>query len=181
MKTLENVLAVTDYLNEQGYKCSKATVYNHVRQGRLIKTDEGKFSVKAVDKYAGLHLQRIDGGGGNSDSLDELQKEKLSAETKKAKAQASHWELKTLVDSGQYIDRDLFNGELAGRAAIFRNDLETFFRSFSGDMIRLVDGDAGMTPELIDFWLGKLEIFLGRYSEKKRWPTLKMRIEDGVE
>lgn len=164
---LSNPLAVTEYLKDQGWKVSKSTVYGHLKEGK-IKSVDGVFHIKDVGKYANLHLNRLDGTS-PKDEAGQLQKAKLEAETRKAQAQAEHWELKTQVESGQFIDRDLFNGELAARAAIFRNDLETFFRSNAGEMIKSVDGDISKNPDLIDFCLEKMELFLGRYAQPKTW------------
>ncbi|VFQ43493.1 hypothetical protein [Desulfoluna butyratoxydans] len=166
--TLPNPKAITAYLKEAGYKVSQSTVYKHRDEGRIPVQKNGSFLVKDVDRYAAMHLKPLDGSKMN-EGMEELQKEKLQAETKKVKAQAEHWSIKTLVESGQYIDRELFNRELAARASIFKKDLETFVRTQSGKMIRLVDGNAELGPDLINFWLEKLEIFIGRYSQPKKW------------
>lgn len=164
---LSNPLAVTEYLKDKGWKVSKSTVYGHLKEGK-IKSVDGVFQIKEVEKYAGLHLNRMDGTN-PAEEAGKLQQDKLEAETRKARAQAKHWEMKTQVESGKYIDRDLFNGELASRAAIFRNDLETFFRSNAGEIIKKVDGDGTKNPDLIDYCLERMELFLGRYAEPKKW------------
>jgi len=168
--TLANPKTITAYLKEAGYKVSQSTVYKHRDEGRIPMQKDGAYLVKDVDRYASMHLKRLDGEAFNED-MEAVQRKKLTAEARKADAQADHWELKTLVDSGQYIDRGLFNGDLAARAAIFRNDLATFFRTNAGEMIRLVKGEAEMGPDLIDFWLERLEAAIGRYAEPKKWPV----------
>ncbi len=174
--TLPNAKAITAYLKDTGYKASQSTVYKHRDEGRIPMQKDGTFLVKDVDRYASMHLKALDGSRPSEDA-EQLQREKMEAETRKAKAQAKHWEMKTLVESGQYIDRDLFNGDLAARAAIFRNDLETFFRSNAGEMIKRVDGDTVKNADLIDYCLERMEVFLGRYAEPKKWPVLKIDFE----
>ena len=166
--TLPNPKAITQYLKDAGYKVSQSTVYKHKDEGRIPVQKDGAFLVTDVDRYASIHLKSLDGSKSTEDT-DKLQKKKLDAEARKALAQAKHWEVKTHVESGQYIDRDLFNGELAARATIFRNDLETFFRSNAGEIIKKVDGDGSKNPDLIDFCLERLELYLGRYSAPKKW------------
>ncbi|VFQ46892.1 helix-turn-helix domain-containing protein [Desulfoluna butyratoxydans] len=178
--TLSNPKAITAYLKEAGYKVSQSTVYKHRDEGRIPAQKDGRFLVKDVDRYAGMHLKRLDGEAFSED-MEAIQRQKLTAEARKADAQADHWELKTLVDSGQYIDRELFNGELAARAAIFRNALATFFRTNVGEMIRLVKGEPEMGPDLIDFWLEKLEGAIGRYAEPKKWPVMAVSTMDSKE
>jgi hypothetical protein len=168
--TLPNPKEITRYLKDAGYKVSQSTVYKHRDEGRIPAQKDGTFLVTDVDRYASMHLKPLDGSK-HTEATEDLQKKKLEAETRKAGAQADHWEMKTLKDSGQYIDRDLFNGELASRATIFKNDLETFFRSNAGEIIRKVDGEVGKSPDLIDYCLDRLEVFLGRYSVPKKWPV----------
>jgi excisionase family DNA binding protein len=57
---LSNPLAVTEYLKDKGWKVSKSTVYGHLKEGK-IKSIDGVFGIKDVEKYAGLHLKRTDG------------------------------------------------------------------------------------------------------------------------
>lgn len=173
---LSNPLAVAEYLNDKGWKVSKSTVYGHLKEGKL-KSVDGAYHIREVEKYAALHLKRQDGTS-PAEEAGQLQKEKLEAETRKACAQADHWEMRTRVESGQYIDRDLFNGELAARAAIFRNDLETFFRSNAGEMIKRVDGETTKNPDLIDYCLERMEVFLGRYAEPKTWPIPRIDMRE---
>lgn len=170
--TLPNPKAIAKYLKEAGYKVSQSTVYKHKEEGRIPIQKDGSFLLSDVDRYAGLNLKKLDGTS-NPDQV-QLQHNKLEAETRKAQAQAEHWEVKTLIESGQYIDRDLFNGELAARAIIFKNDLENFFRSSVSDIINKVDGDISKSPDLIDFCLESLDLFLNRYSVPKKWSIPRM-------
>jgi hypothetical protein len=177
MNTLSNVMEVAEYLKNQGYRCGKSTLYNHVNEGRLIKNKSGSFDVKQVEKYAGLNLKLI-GGESPSNDLEQLQREKLEAETKKAQAQAEHWEHKTRVETGEYIEKELFYGEMAARASILKNDFETFFRSNAGQMIQLCGGDQTKIPDMIDMCLGQVEEFFNRYAEKKVWAVKRPVYED---
>lgn len=175
---MKTVLDVVDYLQSKGFKCGKSAVYNHVNAGLLVKRD-GEYQEKDIDRYAGLYLKRENGGTSmDADHVEELQKNKLAADARKAQAQAEHWEMKTKIETGQYIDKDLFFGEMAARAAILKNDLESFIRSGAGAMIKLSDGDQIKIPDVIDYWLEKLEIFLGRYSEEKVWDTQGKALTD---
>jgi hypothetical protein len=175
---MKTVLDVVDYLQERGYKCGKSAVYNHVRRGLLAKR-KGEFITKDVEKYAGLYLTlESDGADPGGGDLDLIQREKLTADAEKARAQAEHWKLKTLVDSGRYIDRDLFFGEMASRATILKCDLENMIRSGAGAMVQTCEGDLVKVPDVIDFWLKKLEVTLGRYAEDKIWNVpAQVRIE----
>ncbi len=180
---MKTVLDVVDYLQAKGYKCGKSAIYNHVRRGFLVKRN-GEFTEKDVDKYASLSLTRESEGeeqAGDAGELERIQREKLAAEARKAKAQAEHWQLKTLVDSGKYIDRDLFFGEMASRAAILKSDLENMIRSGAGAMVQACDGDPVKIPDVIGLWLKRLETALGRYAEDKIWKVPESQMTAGGE
>jgi hypothetical protein len=179
---MKNVLEMVDYLQGRGYKCGKSAVYAHVKRGLVVKRN-GVFQERDVDKYAALYLTReFDGEDGHGrDDLEQLQREKIAADAQKAKAQAEHWELKTKVESGKYIDRDLFFGEMAARAAILKNDLENMIRSQAGAMVQTCHGEPVRVPDVIELLLKRLEVCLGRYAEEKVWTVpgqVKGEIDD---
>ena len=170
---MKTVLEVLDYLKSKGYKCAKSALYNHVNAGMLVKR-AGEFAEKDVDRYAALNLKLENGSQALTDGLEDLQRKKLIADAEKAQAQAEHWSLKTKIETGQYINRDLFFGEMAARASVLKSDLEGFVRSSAGAMVNLCDGDQVKVPDVIDYWLGRLETFLGRYAEDKVWEVKKL-------
>ncbi len=61
-KTIEffkDVKKVLAYLNAQGRKASRNSVYRHMREGKLCRNAEGVFEVRAVNLYAKRHLQGL--------------------------------------------------------------------------------------------------------------------------
>jgi hypothetical protein len=166
-KSLSNILAVVDYLSGQGWKVHKSAVYNHKKEGRIRPQPDGTFRIVDVERYAETYLRRKDGG--ESGKLDKLQQEKLVAEIDKTKAQARHWTMKAETFSGAYVPKELFEMELAKRAAIFRNDLDTFASAEAGGIVSLAAGDAGKIPDVIEFMISRFEEFLVRYSEEKQF------------
>lgn len=165
--SLPNILAVVEYLQDQGWKVSKSAAYQHQKAGKIRLQEDGTFRIKDIEKYAATFLKRLDGQTDFLDDLECLQKEKLAAETDKAKAQAAHWELKTKIENGQYVELELFEREIAARAKMFKADLENFCRSQAMGIIECVKGDHDLAPDLIDFMLEQVEIFLDRYAKQK--------------
>ncbi len=166
-KALSNILAVVDHLSAQRWKVKKSTVYNHRKEGKIRPQPDGSFRVADVERYAEAYLRRKDGG--ESGKLDKLQERKLNAEISKTEAQARHWATKADAYSGAYVPRDLFERELAKRAAIFRNDLETFSSAEAGGIVSLAAGDPGRIPDVIEHLLGRFEEFLARYTEEREF------------
>lgn len=166
-KTLSNTQKVAAYLIDRGWKASRQTIQRHKKEGKLRPQTDGSFRISNVEKYAAASLQRLDGS--QTGKPDPLQRDKLIAETRKSLAQAEHWEKKTSLLSGELVPKDLFERELAKRASVFRNDLESFARSEAAGIIHLVEGNAGKVSDLIDYMLGKTDDFLDRYAEEKEF------------
>jgi hypothetical protein len=177
-KPLKNLLSVIKYLEANGWQVSKSAVYRHRKAG-LIVPDVGKqFSIKLVNQYAHNHLTKFKADD-KPDKVtllpptvkqitgDQIAHAKRVAELKKLDGQARHWVAKAKVEEGNYIKKDLFERSLAQRAAIFKSDIEAFIRSYASEMIHLVDGDDVKTPDLIDFWLEKSAVWLGRYTDAR--------------
>lgn len=161
--TFPNILAVADYLKTRGWKIQKSSAYEHARQGKIRPQSDGTFNVKAVEKYARTFLKRYDGQK-ISGRLEGIQEERFQSETRKAKAQAEYCEMKTNILAGSYVEREAFEHALAQRAAIFRNDIETFFRGSASDIIHMVGGNPGKIPDLIKFMLENANDWLSRYA-----------------
>jgi hypothetical protein len=166
--SLKNILAVVEYLKGlDRYKVSQAAVYRHRDHGKLRPQADGSFLVKDVDRYAATFLKRRDGSGGlrAAQTAPAISDERAAAEARKVSAQAEHWEIKTKILRGEYVERSAFESALARRAAIFKSDIENFIRASSAEMIKLVSGDDLKAPDLIEYCMEASERWLGRYSE----------------
>ena len=166
-ESLPNALAVVDWLNGQGWKIRKTTIYQHRKEGKIKPQADGTFSIEDVEKYASTYLKRKDGTG--SGKLDRIQQEKLLAETEKSRAQAKHWITKERILSGSFVPKDLFERELTKRAILFRTDLETFARSEAASIANLIKGDVNLIPELTEYMLGKFEDMMDRYAQEREF------------
>jgi len=168
---LKNLLEVVEFLKAAGWKVSKSAVYRHRDQGKIGPQVDGTFLISEVERYARDWLKMADGSGGRNKSRIEpvAQREKKQAEARKIAAQAEHWEIKTKILRGEYVERVAFERALARRAAVFKSDIENFIRNNSGEMIALAAGDATRAPDLIEFWLDKSEEWLTRYSENQEF------------
>ena len=187
--TFQNLVGVLAYLKDRGYKVSKSSLYLHAGHGKIHpRKDDGLFHVKDIEKYAKIFL-KLRGGVPQRlpRVIESLQKERLSAETLKMKSQALHWQVKTRVLTGSFVPRELFEMELAKRAAVMKNDLENFARSEAPRIITVVEGVPEKAPDLILWLLNCVEDFVDRYAEEREFrvpamPALQERndnSEDG--
>lgn len=177
-ETLKNLVCVLAYLKEHGYKASKSSVYLHAGQGKIHpRKDDGLFHVRDVEKYAKIFLKRRGGPPQRmAKGMESLQKERLTAETLKMKAQAEHWQVKTRALTGTFVPRELFEMELAKRAGVMKNDLESFARAEASGIISIVEGSPEKAPDLIQFLLDRIEDFLHRYTEKHEFQIPFMQL-----
>lgn len=161
---LPNIPAVVDYLTSRGYAVAQSSVYEHQKSGKLRGPAKGPFVASDVEEYARTFLKRAPGAAEQSEPEEDHAKKKASAEARKILAQAEYWERKTKIEEGVYVERALFEHELAARARIFKSDLENFARSEAGALISVVQGDSTHTPDLVEFLLKEFAKILGRYA-----------------
>ena len=168
--TFANIKAVAEYLKAEGWKIKKSSVYEHVKRKRLHPQKDGTYRKKDVDRYAGTYLRQLaDGAKSLPVKFEKLQEKKLVAEADKLEAQARHWELRTKVASGQYVEKFEFERALAQRAALFKSDIEAFIRGTTPERVALVGGDPDKIPDLIEHDLDQFEKCLGRYAEDREF------------
>ena len=168
--TFQNLVGVLAYLKERGYKASKSSLYLHAGHGKIHPRKDELFHVRDIETYAKIFLKRRGGGPQRSPGgIDSLQKERLAADTMKLSAQALHWQTKTRVLTGAFVPRELFEMELAKRATVLKNDLESFARSQAAGIINVADGVPEKAPDMIQFLLNCIEDFLARYGEEREF------------
>ena len=178
--TFRNLVGVLAYLEDRGYKASKSSLYIHAGHGKIHPRKDELFHVRDIEKYAKIFLKRRGGAPQRQKTcIDSLQKERLTAETLKMKAQAEHWQTKTRALTGSFVPRELFEMELAKRVSVLKNDLESFARSNAPGIISMVEGVPEKAPDLIQFLLNCIEDFLDRYSEERefRVPAMPALLE----
>jgi hypothetical protein len=173
-ENLKNLLTVLKYLKAAGWDISKSALYRHRDAGLLTPIKGKEFAVRDVEQYANNHLKKV-GETHEDDPLppvtkitpDRISLAKRVAEAKKLAAQARIAEARANVDEGGYVKTSLFERSLAQRAAIFKSDVESFIRSHASEMCHIVEGDDLKIPDLIDFWLEKSAVWIGRYTDAR--------------
>ncbi len=153
------------YLHDNDWKISQPGLYKHVKDGKLTPNEAGQYGKIAVDKYARTFLKKKDGSTKFSDELNTLQRDKLIAETRMASARAEHWETKTQADRGELVPRDWAERELAARASVLKSDDDNWIFGAASDIIKAVNGDPTLEPDLIEFLRTSREGIFARYAD----------------
>ncbi|MCX5817123.1 MAG: hypothetical protein NTX75_12950 [Proteobacteria bacterium] len=163
--TISSLRKAAEYLEKAGWAVKRQTITNHARAGLIRKNVQGQYDTKTLDRYAMANLKRLDGAPitGDDKYLATLQKNKLEATTQIAIEQAQFMKNRNRDFEAEW--EAIKGTELAARAALFKNDLETFVRSKTLDIINIVHGDPVLAPDLIAFILASIDGILLRYVQ----------------
>ena len=169
IRTFPNRLAVTKWLQDNGWKVSKSTVYNRIGKAKLLSREDGLFYLKDVKKYASVFLKRKDTGKRLQGEQDDLQRRKTGLEVEKLEVEIARAKHKQKVEEGLYIPRDQFEIELASRATVLDAGIAHFFQSDAATWINLVGGDQRKLPELISVLIAAKDEFLNQYARAREF------------
>jgi hypothetical protein len=179
--TFPNIAAVLEWLQHEGWKISKSSLYLHAREGRLRIKKDGKYHFRDVIKYARLNLKRLDGLSVRTGKIDTAVEKKVYAEVRKLEASARISELKLQVLEGKYVERSKFDMELAAHAAIFKHCMEQFALTRAADVVRLVTGDEKKIPALINFLNEEITGWLSEMMMRKQeWEVVFDDIDESI-
>ena len=172
----KSVMALVAWAKENGWKLEKSMAYNHVKKGMLrVQPDK---SVLGPDARVWL-LAMVE-----RDVMDaaDLGAEKLHLEIRnlEIKAQKSAFELDRM--RGQYLPKNDFERELAGRAVVLDSGLRRMFASEAGRMIALVSGKGEKSPELVAFLNEALDDLFRTYASQETFQVMILPVcEEAVE
>ena len=154
-----------DALYNAGYEVSRSKMSRDKKNGLIDFNQDGSVYQKEVEKYARL-----------------LKKREAAMEDNHEKAAVkSDWEIKNLQiqherrvfelekEKGKYIERALFEAELAARAAILETGLKHYFSSKVQELVALVCGKPEKTPEFIQRMNAVVDEELSRYATTKNF------------
>ena len=158
---LPDVLA---HLQEEGWKITKATLYRHQAQGKLLPQADGAFARRAVEKYAKTWLKQQSTGQRINDRMDELQRLKIENEIALQGLDRKRKQLAYDRDMGLLIPRELVEMELAGRAGVLDAGLKHWVQSRTAEWIRTAGGDTTRVGDLINLMTRDLDEHLNSYA-----------------
>ncbi len=96
-----NLADVLRYLQHQGFKLSRPSLYRHNKEGKIIPDAMGKYSQKVVDRYAMTFLKMAATGRRKHDGSRFLQSEKMELEIKTLEEDLALKRLKRMSEEGQ--------------------------------------------------------------------------------
>jgi hypothetical protein len=171
-QNLANIAAVLDYLTDAGWKVTRASLYRHHKEAKILPGKDGIFTREAVDKYAKNFLKQKATGKKVNDALDELQRKKLERELQIQDLEYERKKFAHEKDLGKFIPRELMDIELAARAGILDAGLKHWIQSRAADWIRTVTGDTKLVGEMINLMNRDLDEHINNYANTKEYQVI---------
>lgn len=162
--TFDNLLTVLKWLQDNGWKAARQSLYRHHSQGKIIPNEDGKYTLRAVKKYAETFLKQTSTGKRVQQNADDLQREKLEQELKNLKLKNERETFNFEKDKGLYVPKEQLEIELATRAGIFLAGLKHWIQSKAADWIDLVGGDTRKVGEIIHQMTSDLDDHINQYA-----------------
>lgn len=121
------------------------------------------------DKTSTMSIEDHDLHAHNDDLVRQTVDNSISkddADRLKAIAAARIQAIKAKILAKEYISREIVAEMFASRAAILKSDLTNFLAARTPEIISICGGDDRLSPDLQEYLLDNLEVFLGRYSKE---------------
>lgn len=169
-KEFKNLLEVSEWLDQQGWKVSRSTLYKHAKDGRLRPDEHGAFPAKAVEKYAIQWLHK------KSDS-EKVKTEKLAEIERKERigyqsALRRQMELKLAALEGKYIEREQLYLELAARAAVLDTGIKALVRLRADAWLAVAHGRQSRMVEFMRTILADMEELINAFSSTREFHVM---------
>lgn len=145
-RVLSNLVEVWRFLQSEGYKIGRQSVYNARDNGKLIVQADGTVTESDALAYAVKNLKKIKPKKGTSDKVLE---ERASVELAILRTKRARQDFEFAKDRGQYILKTDVRTEIAIKIAALEAGIKHTFRTFAADWISRTGGDAKKTPMLL--------------------------------
>lgn len=165
LETIATKLDVWRYLKEDGWQIGRSQFYEHCKDGLLRpERDTGRYTLQAIDKYAGLHLKRVATGTKVNDRLEKMQTEKVETELEREKVRLERERHELGVKKKKFVPRDDFELAVIGRAVAMLAHLKHMVHTEATNYIEMVNGDQALAPELVATLVEDIEQHLATFA-----------------
>jgi len=161
---LANLAEVLEYLRAADWKVTRTSLYRHHGEGKLAPGADGKFTLRAADKYARTFLKQVATGKKVGERMDELQRRKAELEVTNLDLERQRKELSIGREQGRFIPKEQMDIELASRAGVLYAGLRHWIQTRSAKWIRAVAGDMKKVGELINLMSRDLDEHINAYA-----------------
>lgn len=160
-------LDAVQWLQMQGYKCSRSSFNLHLRQGKIARNGKGSFDAAALLGYAAAHLTPL--MQTEDARAREVTLKKLDSDGDLKAVRAARERLKLEKEQGQLMPVARHEEELAARALFFRAEIESFALRKGAELIGLVQGEQSQLHELLLWWAEQTADWMDAWSKERKF------------
>lgn len=176
-REFKNLLEVSEWLDLQGWKLSRSTLYKHAKDGRLRPDQRGLYPQKAIEKYAIQWLKK-------KTDVEHVKLEKLAEEERKERigyqsALRKKMEMQLAVLDGKFIPREQMDFELVARAGVLDAGIKALVQLRAEEWIRAAGGSHQKIAEFTRLVLADFDDLVNGFSTTKQFQV--MFKEEGTE
>ncbi len=172
----KNKISVHRWLIDNDWQISQTQFYDHCRDG-LLRARKGVYSIKAVKKYASLHVKKAETGEKENERLSRQQEEdkQLDIDLKKIKKADAQWALD--IKEKKYMLSSDHIRHMVAAASVLDAGLKHFFRLKSEEIIDLVEGDQKHSATLVRFCIAQLDMALTEFAKPREFEIEIERVD----
>lgn len=157
-------IAVHRWLEDNGWQISRSQLYAHCKDGLLRPAKDGKYRLKAVEKYATIHVKKAETGQKVNDLEEQIRQQKLEISLEREVTALDRERFEQQKRQGKFVARDDFEMAIVARAVTFMAHLNHSVQSSVPDWIDIVEGDQLRAPELVDAIIKTIEQRMGDFA-----------------
>ena len=169
MKAFPNLITAMVHLDRAGYKISKSKIYRDKDKNFIKAEPDGTVLESEVRAYAAT-LEKKDGGSIEDLNDVHLRKANKDVELRALKIKRMQFDLDK--ERGRYIDRTLFEAELAARAVVFESGFRHGFTMNVREWVALVGGKLDREADFLLVLNQFLDKQLSEYSSIKMFQVM---------
>lgn len=177
--TFKSKIAVHRWLVDNGWQISKTQFYEHCKDGLLRpRKGDGVFVLKAVEKYATLHVRKAETGQKESDREAKIREERmtLGLERERIGLEAEKFNLEKKL--GRYVLTSEVELMIVARAVAFMAHLNHTIQASVPDWIDVAKGDQAMASQLVEAISRAVEQRMGDFAVNAEFDVL-LEANDG--
>lgn len=159
--------AVREYLisDEGGYTISQSQFYKHCAEGLLRpRKSDGQYTLKAVKKYASLHVKKKETGQKESEWEEKIRREKAELGLEQARVEFESSQINLEKKKSKLVPRDEFEPAVVARSVAFMAHLNHTVHESAVKWVKLVKGDPALAPQLVDAISRAIEQRMGDFA-----------------
>lgn len=152
------------WLEDNGWQIRRSQFYTHCKDGLLRPGKDGMYHLKAVEKYATLHVKKAATGEKVRTYEEQLRERQLKTKAEKEEIDLQLARMELEKKQGKTIPREDHELAIVARAVAFMAHLNHTVQSEVQNWIELVDGNQQKAPQLVEAISRELEQRMGDFA-----------------